>query len=90
MPNTSPGPPRISIATLRRRPDIPAATSAEALHGLRDGLTAASAAIAVNPTASRRLQLPELSIRAHSGATARDIAEAVHRTVEAAIRERLG
>lgn len=80
---------RISIGSMHRQPGAPAAGSAEAVQGLRDGLAGIGAAVATQRVLAGRVQLPALSIRLRPGAGAREIAEAVRRAVDTAIRERL-
>ncbi len=90
MPSPISPPARISIGSLRRQLGTAAAASADAVQGLRDGLAGFDAAVAAQRGPSARLLLPALSIRLRPGAGARDIAEAVRRAVDAAIRERRG
>jgi hypothetical protein len=90
MPTPVSTPTRISIGTLHRQAGTPAASSADAVQGLRDGLAGVGAAVTSDRVPSGRLQLPALSILLRPGTDARKIAEAVRRAVDVAIRERCG
>ena len=86
MPSPLSPPTRISIGSLHRQPGTPSAGSADAVQGLRDGLAGIGAT--VTGVSSGRLQLPALNIRLRPGAGAREIAEAVRRVIDGAIRQR--
>jgi hypothetical protein len=88
MPSPVSPPAQVSIGSLRRQPGTPTAGSGDAVQGLRDGLAGIGATVTGVP--SGRLQLPALSIRLRPGAGAREIAEAVRRAIDAAIRQRHG
>jgi hypothetical protein len=81
-------PARITIGSVCRQPGTPAAASADAVQGLRDGLAGLGASVMAHRVPSGHL--PPLSIRVLPGAGATEIAEAVRRAAEAAIRSRLG
>ncbi len=85
MDEFSSRPPQISIGSVRRRPDVPAAAAADAVRGAQDGLAAAAAAV---QAPSGLLRLPRLGVRLRAGAGAGEIAEAVRRAIAAAIRMR--
>ena len=82
MADFSTRPPQISIGSVRRRPGVPAAASADAVRGARDGLAAAAATV---QAPSGLLRLPRLAVRLREGAGAGEIAEAVRRAIAAAI-----
>jgi hypothetical protein len=83
-------PTRVSIGSLRRQPGTAAAASTDVIQGLRDGLAGVGVTMTVHRVPFVQLQLPALSIHLRSGASVHELAEALRRAVEAAIRERLG